>query len=282
MAMMNTAQKLLEEFKSPKTLPQVAMRISALVADEKCTISQLDGIIRMDPILVVRLLQLINSPYYGLRENVDNIPQAIVFLGMNSLRNMVILEAAKEIFRGNASDAVFSKSKLWFHCVSVAICSQMISERIFSQNGENAFLCGILHDTGFIVENQVVPDAFLQVLHSFANGDKPIILYENKIIGTNHCLIGSQLARQWNLSLEIQEGIKHHHSDLKEISPFCIAAILQIAEHLVACQGYPALPGMEPLLSPVLVKHVDDHFDEYQTLIGDLPVAIQKARELYL
>ncbi len=282
MRMMGTARKLLEEFKTPKTLPQVAMRISALVSDENCTIEQLDEVIRMDPMLILRLLRLINSPYYGLREKVDDISQAIVFLGMKNIRNMVIIEAMKDIFEDNMSDALFSRSNLWFHCASVAICGQMIAERIFARNGENIFLCGILHDVGLIVENQVAEKGFAQAVRSFSEGDKPLILYENSIIGTNHCLVGFHLADQWNLPVEIQEGIKHHHSDLKDGEPDGIAEILQVAEYLVSRQGYPALTGMTPRLSPFLEDHVRNFLDEYRTLVRDLPGEIQKARELYL
>jgi HD-like signal output (HDOD) protein len=280
--MLETARKLLEAFKRPKTLPQVAMRISNLISDDNCTIEQLDEIIRMDPMLIFRLLRLINSPYYGLREKVNDISQALVFIGMQNLRNLVIMEAMKDIFQDHLPDALFSRKQLWFHCAGVAICGKMISERIFARNGENAFLCGILHDVGLIVENQVAQKALVQTLNAFSEGNKPLILYENHIMGTNHCLIGFCLAEQWRLPLEVQEGIRHHHSDLKNGAPDRIAGILQMAEYIVTLQGYPALPGMVPQLSPCLVEHIRHSRDEYRTLIRDLPDEIQKARDLYL
>lgn len=278
---MVTAQKLLERFHNAKTLPHVAMRLSKLISDDNCTIDQLQEVIRLDPTLVLRLLRLINSPYYGLREKVDSISQAVVFLGMKNLRNMVVLEAMKEIFKEGKPGDVFSKNRLWLHCAAVSICGQMISERILAQNGEDVFLCGILHDIGMIVENQVEADAFIETCKTFVKGSKPFVEYEKEIIGIHHCSVGYRLANQWNLPLDVQEGIKNHHSVLETVSPSSITGIIQIAEYMVARLDYTALAGMKPILSPPLLVHIRDNISEYKTLMRDLPDEMLKARDIY-
>ena len=98
-----------------------------------------EKIIEMDPVLVFRLLRVVNSPYYGLRQTVDSISRAVVIVGMNNIRNMVVVEALKDIFKKDSEADCFSRNRLWLHCAAVSICSQMISERIFGENGEDAF-----------------------------------------------------------------------------------------------------------------------------------------------
>ena len=240
-----------------------------------------EEMIKMDPTLVLRLLRVVNSPYYGLRQKVDSIPRALVVIGMNNLRNMVATEALKDIFKISSNEEIFSRRLLWLHCAAVSICSQMISERIFGQNGENAFLCGILHDIGMIVEDQAVQGLFIQACKAYKPESKPITEYERDIIGTDHCMIGYLLAREWNLPVEVQEGIKQHHKSLKEVSPSSITGIVQIAEYIVSRFDYAAMPGMNAILSLPLAAHIRENIGEYKALAKDLPDEMSKARDLY-
>jgi HD-like signal output (HDOD) protein len=157
----------------------------------------------------------------------------------------------------------------------------MISERIFGQNGENAFLCGILHDIGMIVEDQTAHDLFNHVCKAYAQDFGSIIDYEKEIIGTDHCEVGYLLAKEWKLPFEVQEGIKQHHSVLKEVSPSSITGTIQLSEYIVSKLDYIAMPGMEPTLSSPLSDHIRENVEEYKALVKDLPEEISRASELY-
>ena len=93
---MPTTQELLKKFKGLKTLPHVAIRLSKLISDESTPMAKFEEVIRMDPTLVLRLLQMVNSSFYGLRQKVDSIPRAVVYIGMKNLRNMLVIEALKD------------------------------------------------------------------------------------------------------------------------------------------------------------------------------------------
>ena len=219
--------------------------------------------------------------YYGLRQKVESISRAIVFLGMKNIRNLVVIEAVKDIFRESTPNEIFSRRLLWLHCAAVGICSQMISERIFEQQSEDAFLCGILHDIGMIAEDQVEPDLFMEACRSYDPELKTITAYENEIIDTDHCKIGALLAYEWKLPVEVQKGIKYHHKVINDLSPGSIIGILQVAEYMVFKLGYMPIPGMKTVLSPPLYIHIRENLDEYKTLARDLPEEIVKAKDLY-
>jgi len=278
---MTKAQLLLKRFNNSKTLPHVAIRLSRLISNENSMIREFEEIIRLDPSLVLRLLRVVNSAYYGLRQKVDDIGRAVAFIGMKRLHNLVVVEALKDVFKKSPYEDIFSRRILWFHCAAVSICSKMISERIFGQKGEDVFLCGILHDIGMIVEDQVAQDLFLQTCKACQSESGQITEYEREIIGTDHCAIGYELAGDWKLTLEIQKGIRDHHKTLKSVSPSSITGIVQTAEYIVSRSGYPAIPGMEGTLSPPLTAHIQDNIKEYKTLVRDLPDEMSKARELY-
>ena len=278
---MPTAKGLLNKFTTAKTLPHIAIKLTKLISDENSTMQDFEKMIKMDPTLVLRLLRGANSPYYGLRQKVNSISRAVVVIGINNLRNMIVTEGLKEIFKDKKSENVFSRNRLWLHCSAVSICSQMIMERIFGLNGEDAFLCGILHDIGMIIEDQTAPDLFYRVCNTYDENSKPITDYEKEIVGTDHCAIGYLLAKDWQLPIEIQEGIQRHHKMLDHVSPSSLTGVIQLAEFIVSQLDYTAIPGMKAKLSPPLANHIRDNVKEYKALVRELPNEMSKAKDLY-
>ena len=278
---MPTAKGLLNKFTTAKTLPHITIQLTKLISDENSTMQDFEKMIKMDPTLVLRILRGANSPYYGLRQKVNSISRAVVVIGINNLRNMIVTEGLKEIFKGKNSKNAFSRNRLWLHCAAVSICSQMIMERIFGLNGENAFLCGILHDIGMIVEDQTAPDLFSMVCNTYDENSKPITDYEKEIVGTDHCEIGHLLAKDWQLPIEVQEGIQRHHKTLDHVSPSSLTGVIQLAEYIVSQLDYTAIPGMKAKLSLPLANHIRDNVKEYKALVRDLPNEMSKAKDLY-
>ncbi len=278
---MSSAKDLIKKFKDFKTLPHVVTKLSRLIADEETTMKDFEEVIKMDPTLVVRLLRLVNSPYYGLAQQVDSIGRAVAYIGMKNLQNVAVTDALKNIFKeSEKTGAIYSRKKLWLHCAAVSICSKMLAERIFGINGDDAYLGGILHDFGIIVEEQVAYDKFLEVCADCgAKGSLPE--FERAYFDTDHCEIGYLMTKEWDMPESIQKAIRDHHSDDDTILPDSMAGILQIAEYITGQLGYTVLEGTIPQLSPALVTHLQENADEYKVLIDDLPDEMSKAQDLY-
>ncbi len=278
---MPTAQELLKKFSSIETLPHVAFRLTKLISSDNSRMNEFEKLIKLDPALVVRLLRAVNSAYYGLQDEIESISRAVVVIGMNSLRNLVVATGVKDVFAKSSREDLFSRTKLWLHSVAVGICSQMISERIFGRAGDDAYLGGILHDIGMIVEDQVAPDLFIQACTSYTPDTKSFIECERELIGTDHCEIGHLLACGWNLPVEVQDGIKDHHNTADEILPSSLAGIIQMADYIVSKLSYKAMPAMQTNLSQNLNSYISENINEYKVLIKDLPGELLKAKELY-
>lgn len=278
---MPSAESILKKFINIKTLPHVAFRLSKMLSEEDTPLKELEEVIKLDPTLVLRLLKLVNSSYYSLRRKVENVTEALVYTGLKNLRNMVIVTALKDVFKTGKKQEVFSRSKLWFHSAAVGICCQMIAERILGKKGEDPFLCGLLHDIGLIIEDQVEPDLFKEMCKTYDPGSGEITQFENQVIGTDHCRVGRLIAINWKLPEEIVAGIKQHHQQRDNIDAGAIHGILRISEYMVARLGYTDLPGMKVTLSPSLEAHVRENISEYKILANELPDEIQKAKEVY-
>ena len=115
--MPEATDKLIAQFSDIQTLPHVVTHLSSLMADPDSTIKQFEDVIKMDPILVVRLLKLVNSPFYGLVQQVDSISRAVAYLGMKNIHNIAITEALKTYFQKK----VTPQSSRARNCGSIAL-----------------------------------------------------------------------------------------------------------------------------------------------------------------
>ena len=277
---MSTAKIFIRRFKDIHTLPYVVTSLSRLIADENSTTKDFADVIKMDPVLVVRLLRLVNSPFYGLTKQVDSIGRAVAYLGMKNLHNLAITDALKSIFKEREHSRVFSRKRLWLHCAAVSICAKMIAERIFGTNGDDAYLCGILHDFGIIVESQVAPEKFLAACAACEAGISFTAL-EREYLGTDHCEIGYLMTIDWNMPETIQEAVRDHHLEIGDCEPESLTGIVQIAEYITGQLGYTALADVTSRLPDHLVAHMQENMAEYKVLIEDLPEEMSNAQDLY-
>lgn len=277
---MSTAKNFILKFADIHPLPHVVTTVTGLINDPDSTMKDFEEVIKMDPVLVSRLLRLVNSPYYGLAQTVDSISRAVAFLGMKNLHNLVVTDALKNIFVDSDKDAIFSKKQLWLHSAAVSICSKMVAERIFGVNGDNAFLCGILHDFGLLIEEQLQQQDFHKIC-STCDSTSSLIDMERQSFGTDHCEICHLMTMDWNMPLSIQDAIRDHHLLSEDIEPSSLTGIIQIAEYISGQLNLSTLPDVEIEISPPLVKHLQDNMDEYAILVEDLPEEMEKAQTIY-
>lgn len=277
---MSASQSFIEKFADIHPLPHIVSTISRLIADNKSTMKDFEEVIKMDAVLVSRLLRLVNSPYYGLAQTVDSIGRAVALLGMKNLHNLIVADALKNLFVTNETAGVFSKKRLWLHSAAVSICSKMVAERIFGINGDDAFLCGILHDFGLLVEEQVERKAFL-IICGACTSTSDLIVMEQQAFATDHCAIGYHMSLDWNMPVTIQKAIRDHHLLSDSIEPTSLTGIIQISEYIAGQLGHTVLPRVTMQISAPLVEHLQDNIDEYKVLIEDLPEEMARAQAIY-
>lgn len=277
---MMTAKDIVKKYSDTKTLPHVAIKVTQLVNDERSTMRDFEEVIKLDPVLVTRLLRLVNSPYFGLVQKVESISKAVVFCGMKQLRNLVAVEALHRMFQGG--DEFFSREKLWLHSATVAILAEMIARRIFAISAEDVFLAGIIHDIGLVAEDQVAGELLREAAKAVQQGKGDLLQCEQEIIGTNHCEVGVALARDWKLPDEVLKAIRYHHDTSRKMPLKSVASIVLLAEYMAAKMRYAPVPGAPvPALPEDLARHVKNMMANYKIIVRDLPSEMAKVKELY-
>lgn len=279
---MASTQSLIGKFSELKTLPTVAIRVTQLANSELTTIQDFEEVIKLDSVLVMRLLRLVNSPFFGLAYPVESLSKAVVFVGIKQLRNLVAVEAAREFFSDTNKHPEFSGKNLWFNSATIAVLAQLISRRIFGKKGDDVFLASILHDIGLMVEDQVVPEEFHKVCRAYVSRDNQLLYAaEDEIIGTNHAKIGKVMAKDWHLSDDVVQAIRFHHDHDRSYPVPSVISILQLAEFMIGKLKYGVVfEKIDPLPS-YLESHLKKNIAEYRVLLKSLPEEIKKAKELF-
>ncbi|MFP4424302.1 MAG: HDOD domain-containing protein [Candidatus Woesearchaeota archaeon] len=173
--------------------------------DKDSDVLDIKEVIENDPPLCMNLLKVVNSAYFFPRKPIKDIQGAIVRLGYNYLLEFAMNQKLYQVF---PPDNQFRKD-LWKHSVATAITHKLMDENEYGTMGTQAYTLGLIHDIGLFAEEQFFPE-FYEVLQ-----DTNIISLENKILGFNHCNIGSMMCHQWNMPEDMAYAILNHHEPYK-------------------------------------------------------------------
>ena len=210
------------------TLPQVVTHILETLNDDNADADSLVLRLNTDPAIVARLLAAANSSAFGLSSQVVSTRQAILVLGLETVRTITLATALIEHF-GHCTTG-FDGRQLWRHSLGVATCARTIAERA-DYNPEAAFSAGLLHDIGQLLLVAVAPEFCAEVRMRMQLNSESIITAERAVFGYDHAIVGGELARLWHLPADIIAGIHAHH-DADSGSDGEIGDIVHIAEIL--------------------------------------------------
>lgn len=194
------------------TLPEVTTRIIAVVDDPKSTARDLHNIIKNDPALASKILKVVNSAFYGLPGQVSEIDRAIVLLGLSAVKNIAISASISRLFTAEKISDKFSARDIWRHSVAVAVASRQFCVQMGKRPfAEEAFLAGLIHDLGLLVERQAYPDALATVIRESSKGGRQFCELEQEHVGSDHQELGSALAAKWKFPRGLQTVLGYHH-----------------------------------------------------------------------
>jgi len=203
------------------TLPEVTLKIIQIVEDPKSTAQDLHKVVSHDPALCSRILKVVNSSFYGLPGQIGSINRAIVMLGLNAVKNIAIAASMSKLFRGGELTPAFGAKTLWNHSVATAAACKMITDHLKIGLSDEAFLAGLMHDIGIMVELQYDRSKLLEVLQKCGADSKGIpcenmITLEDQIFGANHQDFGAALCERWKFpkALTFVTGFHHRPWDL--------------------------------------------------------------------
>lgn len=222
---MSSAAMLIAGVRNLPSLPAVVLKVqSAIAGNEKR--AEIARVIQQDPALAARLLRAANSSFFGVRSKIRNVEQALVLLGTNMVRNLLVMTAVHGTLRRFRLAPQFSLPRYWEHSLTTAVLAKLMSQRTQTTSADDAFVAGLLHDLGKVTLASLFPDERSAVLVPSLVVD---LEAERKLFGYDHVEVGVALAQEWSLPEFIIEGIAEHHNAQ---SASALARIIHAADAL--------------------------------------------------
>jgi HD-like signal output (HDOD) protein len=221
------------------TLPEVTAKIIAVVEDPNGTARQLEEVIKRDPTLSARVLKVINSAFYGLPGQVDDLNRAIVLLGRSGITNIAIAVSLSHMFKDTNNQQIIGASALWRHSLAVAVVAKKMAVLAHCPAApDQIFMAGLIHDLGLIMEWQALPAELAAVCHQWVAGEGDFLQLEREIIGATHQDFGYALTAAWRFPDRLRAAVGQHH-DLEGLSgeSLDVTAVLRDADTLCCRAG---------------------------------------------
>lgn len=187
------------------TLPPVLDQITKMIEDEHSTPKQIAEIIAKDQVLSAKVLKMVNSPVYGFPRRINTIQHALVLLGFNVIKGIIISTTVFDVM----SQAMVG---LWEHSLGCATISKIIAEEVGLKEPEEFAVAGLLHDIGKVVIAIQLPEEEKKIGKLVVEEDISFFEAEKKVLGFAHDRVNSWLAEHWNLPLQTKAALTYHHN----------------------------------------------------------------------
>ena len=189
-------------------IPATYLALSAAAARDNATLKDFADVIETDPATCVKILQYVNSGYFGSHQRIGSIRQAVTYLGVEVIRALVL---GAHIFALATPDMPgFSILALQQHSLMAAQFAKRFVGR--HKLAEDAFTAALLHDIGKLVLAAGIPEQYSAVCQTAESQGQPVDAVERQILGTTHAEVGAYLLSTWGLPLTIVEAVAFHHA----------------------------------------------------------------------
>ena len=170
-------------------LPAIYTKLSHLLHLSNTTLQKVGNVISEDQVISAKVLRLVNSSFYGFSKKIDSLERAVVILGQNEIKSLVLATSMLKVFPLSKLSQDFDINKLWEHSISCAVASKIIAEAAFVEKPEEVFASGLLHDIGKLVLIMNSPEEFFKVIDEVQVGGSSFVEAEQKVFGFNHTQI---------------------------------------------------------------------------------------------
>ena len=229
-------KKLVTRLTSLPSLPNLYVEIMQEIQSPSSSLEKIGAIIARDPGMTAKILQLVNSAFFGLNRSVSSPVQATVYLGMEVVRGLVLSQGIFSQFSPAKLDRL-NIGTLWEHCFAVAIYSREIArmEGLSRNSIDFAFTAGILHDVGQLVLADNLTMAYYSTIGLAGRRGIELYIAEKEVFGATHSQVGAYLLGLWGLPQPIVEAVAFHNSPmdyfLPGISTVTVVAAANFIEH---------------------------------------------------
>ncbi|HET56670.1 MAG TPA: HDOD domain-containing protein [Ignavibacteria bacterium] len=227
----NLYSKHLSRIRNLPSIPSLMLEVSRLLEDPRTSATELGRLISRDQAMVAKVLMVANSPLYGIPRKVSTVEFAIVILGFNHIKNIVVALSVMNAFQ-STNKRKWNRSKFWAHSIAMGVLSKRIAGDLgFGRTGE-AFTAGLLHDLGISAIQRYFPNEFNNINKLVEIENIRHITAEKMTMGLTHAEIGQFLINNWNLPENLANAVRYHHEPSEAQEETILPSIIHLADFM--------------------------------------------------
>ncbi len=262
------------------TLPVIYKELFRMMQDPDISVPAIAEVISKDQSLSVRILHLVNSAFYGYSKEIKTISRAVVILGLQAVRSAALAISVFDYFQDEDSQKI-SLIDFWKHSIAVATISKVLAEAARINQQEEAFIVGLLHDVGKLIEKRYFPEDFNEIITVAQEQHLSWIETEKALFQINHATIGKVVFRSWDFPPSVVDAVHFHHNPESSSKYPQLAALVHIADYISSELGY-GTPGSYPPkeCSPQALTLVALTVDQIRGLEGTIREELEGSMEI--
>ena len=228
-------KRIVSNIRNLPTPPIVFHQIQKVINDPNVSAEQIANILAEDPAMSVKVLRLTNSAFYGLSREIESVKHAVIIVGLEAIKNLVLSASVLDMFKGKNLDADF-QDKFWRHSLATAFGCRLLAKKLRDHvmvDPDSAFSAGLLHDVGKIILVCFLDEEYKQFSEARKlNRTSLDSEIEQELFGFTHADIGAFLTEQWKIPQKLTEAIAQHHAVQSPNAESGLACIVYMANYL--------------------------------------------------
>ncbi len=264
-------RRTLREIKNLPTLPGIVTKLTKMAEDPDTTTEQMGKVISKDHILAAKLLRLVNSAFYGFPQRISSLNSAIILLGFNVIKSLIISASIFEIMEDQDVE-------LWEHSLGCAVVCSVVAKRLGLNDPEEISTAGLIHDIGKVAIKMELPQEYEEINQMIREKKVSRLTAEREILGLDHAEVGGWLAKRWNLPNKLIEPISCHHDPRLAKNEQMFSAVVHFSNIVIRGMGYghgddiwvPPMSQRAYRLLDLTAVDIDEILDEIEDKLWDV------------
>ena len=192
------------------SIPGSTVKLLKMLEDSETPVQAIEDVLRLDPGMTANVLRLTNSAYIGLTSKVGSVKRAVMLLGMNKIKQLVMASCVGAVMDGPIPGYDLPAGELWRHSIAVSVAAEGLSRELKLTETEDIFTAALLHDVGKLILGQFIQDD-LAAVQAAAGSDVSFEIAEKEVLGVDHAEIGARILAHWSLPADLVHAVRWHH-----------------------------------------------------------------------